>query len=186
MGHAKIYSVIIAGNILGMATVAGFWIHLLGLLLLGLLNLGWVPPALAVSPAEGVSAEVNLDLETKNFAGQVLIDQRFTKLELEGANFAGADLRGTVFNSTDLTGANLRGINFENGMAYHTILRRADLSDAILVNTFLLQSRFDDAIVTNADFKDAVLDLQEKIKLCKTASGRNPVTGRDTRKSLGC
>ena len=147
---------------------------------------GWALPAFAVSPAEGIDSDLNLNLETKDFSGQVLLDRRFTKLELGGANFENADLRGTVFNSTDLTGANLRGINFENGMAYHAILREADLSDAILVNTFLLQSRFDNANVTNADFKDAVLDLQEKLKLCKTASGQNPVTGRETRKTLGC
>ena len=142
-------------------------------------------PAAALSPAEGLGAD-ELNLETKDFSGQILLDKRFTKLKLDGANFAGADLRGTVFNGTDLTGANLSQINFENGMAYHTILRNADLSGAVLVNSFLLQSRFDNAIVTDADFSDAVLDLAEKLKLCKTAQGKNPVTGKDTRRSLGC
>ncbi|MFZ9739245.1 MAG: pentapeptide repeat-containing protein [Prochlorotrichaceae cyanobacterium] len=146
----------------------------------------WTLPALAISPAEGIDSDLRLNLVTKDFSGQVLIDRRFTKVELGGANFEQADLRGTVFNGTDLTGANLHAINFENGMAYHTVLRNADLSDAILVNTFLLQSQFDGANVTNADFKDSVLDLQEQIKLCKTATGKNPITGRDTRKTLGC
>lgn len=152
----------------------------------GLLVWGFTLPAFAISPAEVMDSDITLNLETKDFSGQVLLDRRFTKLELGGANFENADLRGTVFNSTDLTGANLHGINFENGMAYHTILRKVDLSDAILVNTFLLQSRFDGADVTNADFKDAVLDLQETLKLCQTASGKNSVTGRETRKTLGC
>ena len=42
------------------------------------------------------------------------------------------------------------------------------------------------ANVTNADFTDALLDKLQQEGLCKTATGRNPVTGADTRKSLGC
>ena len=156
-----------------------------GLILTLLISLIQMLPVGALSPAEGLGAD-DIDLETKDFSGQVLLDKRFTKLKLDGANFAGADLRGTVFNGTDLTGANLQNINFENGMAYHTVLRNADLSGAVLTNSFLLQSRFDNAIVTDADFTDAVLDLGEKLKLCQTAKGRNPITGKDTRRSLGC
>lgn len=50
----------------------------------------------------------------------------------------------------------------------------------------LLRSDLHGADVTNADFSDALLDKLQQQDLCKTASGRNPVTGVDTRKSLGC
>ena len=42
------------------------------------------------------------------------------------------------------------------------------------------------AVVENADFSEALLDKRQVEALCKYAAGKNPVTGADTRKSLGC
>jgi uncharacterized protein YjbI with pentapeptide repeats len=47
-------------------------------------------------------------------------------------------------------------------------------------------SSFSGAIVTDADFTDALLDRVDQRALCREASGTNPVTGADTRLSLGC
>jgi len=145
-----------------------------------------VEPTYALSAPDGLIQDLGVDLDGKNFSGLTLQDKRFTKLDLEEANFQGADLTGSVFNGSDLMGANLQAVNFAFGIAYHSDFRKADFSNALMIGSYLLQSQFDGAIVTNADFTDAVLDYGQQLKLCATASGTNPVTGADTRRSLGC
>ena len=66
------------------------------------------------------------------------------------------------------------------------VLNEADLSDALLVRVVLTRSDLSSAKIDGADFSDAVIDLPQKQALCKYAAGTNPVTGVDTRKSLGC
>jgi uncharacterized protein YjbI with pentapeptide repeats len=163
--------------------LATLWLSILGLWFLGLGD-----PAYALSPPDGLIQDLGdgVDLANKNFSGLVLQDKRFTKLDLEGANFQKTDLRGTVFNGTDASYGNFGGADFSYGMAYHSVFRGADFTDAVLTGAYLLQSQFDGAIVTNADFTEAVLDLDQQRKLCKTASGTNPITGANTRFSLGC
>jgi uncharacterized protein YjbI with pentapeptide repeats len=91
-----------------------------------------------------------------------------------------------VFESSTLIRANLQGVNFSDGIAYLTDLSGADLSNAVLTSAILLKSIFKGATVTGADFSFAMLDRDQALQLCKTASGTNPVTGVDTRESLGC
>jgi uncharacterized protein YjbI with pentapeptide repeats len=66
----------------------------------------------------------------------------------------------------DMSGTNLRG--------------------ALLVSAIASGGSFSRADVTDADFTDALLDRVDQRLLCATASGTNPITGADTRASLGC
>jgi uncharacterized protein YjbI with pentapeptide repeats len=91
-----------------------------------------------------------------------------------------------VFNGSALNNANFHGANFSDGIAYITDFAGADLSDAIFDSAMMLKSNFRGATVTGADFSFALIDRDQVVALCETAHGSNPVTGVDTRDSLGC
>jgi len=158
---------------------------LLSFLLSVLILLAGANPVFAASSA-AIRAYDDVKAEVKNYAGQNLVRSEFGDSNLQGANFEGADLRGAVFNGAKLANANLHNVDFSDGIAYITDFGNADLTNAILNSAMLLKSSFKGAIVTGADFSDAAIDRAQVLELCKTASGTNPVTGMDTRESLGC
>jgi uncharacterized protein YjbI with pentapeptide repeats len=61
-----------------------------------------------------------------------------------------------------------------------------NLRGAILSGVIASGSSFAGADITDADFSGALLDRSDQVRLCRSASGRNPVTGVDTRESLEC
>ncbi|ELS33767.1 MULTISPECIES: pentapeptide repeat-containing protein [Pseudanabaena] len=122
----------------------------------------------------------------EDFSGKNLIRAEFTSVTLKNANFTNADLRGAIFNGVLLDGANLHGSDFSSGIAYISRFKNVDLSDAVLNDTNMLRSTFDNVEVTGADFTNALLDIQQLKKLCINASGTNSKTGVSTRESLGC
>jgi uncharacterized protein YjbI with pentapeptide repeats len=158
---------------------------LFGFFLCTLLLFAGSAPSHAASSA-AIRAFDDVKPEAQDFSGQKLVQSEFGDANFAGANFDGADLRGAVFNGAKLTNANLHGVDFSDGIAYITDFANADLTDAILNSAMLLKSSFKGATVTGADFSDAAIDRAQVIALCKTASGTNPVTGVDTRDSLGC
>ena len=66
------------------------------------------------------------------------------------------------------------------------MLTGTDLSDAILEGAFAFNTRFKDVAISGADFTDVPMRGDQLKSLCAVASGTNPITGRDTRTSLGC
>jgi uncharacterized protein YjbI with pentapeptide repeats len=118
--------------------------------------------------------------------GRNLQQQEFLKANLEGYDFSGTDLRGAVFNTTNLQGANLHAADLEDAVAFATRFDQADLTDAVLRNAMLMNSKFTGAAIDGADFTDAVLDLPQQKALCGRANGTNARTGVATRDSLNC
>ncbi|ERN42611.1 putative low-complexity protein [Rubidibacter lacunae KORDI 51-2] len=143
-----------------------------------------IPAGAATSTA--VRSFNDAKVETKDYAGQSLIEVEFSGADLEDANFSDADLRGAVFTGSSLKNADFSGANFAYGIGYLTSFKGTDFSNAILTEAMLLRSTFDDAKIEGADFSDAVLDRTEVKKLCAIASGVNPTTGVNTRASLLC
>jgi uncharacterized protein YjbI with pentapeptide repeats len=142
-------------------------------------------PVIAASSA-AIRAFDDVQADTKNYAGQDLVKAEFANARLINANFSGANLRGAVFNGSVLTNANLHSVDFSDGIAYLSNLSGVDLTDAILTSAMMLKSNFKGAKVDGADFSFALLDRDQVLELCKTANGVNPLTGVDTRESLGC
>ena len=121
-----------------------------------------------------------------DYSNKTLQRGEFYSVQLDDSNFSNSDLRGTVFNNVSMNNANFHGVNFTYGIAYLTDFTDADLSDAIMAETMMLNSRFTRADITGTDFTEAIIDPLEVKKLCTYASGVNSQTGVDTRDSLGC
>ncbi|NEO92296.1 MAG: pentapeptide repeat-containing protein [Moorea sp. SIO3G5] len=64
--------------------------------------------------------------------------------------------------------------------------KKADLTDAVFEDAFMSKSKFKGADITGADFTFAILDYNQDRKLCKKASGKNTITGVETKDSLFC
>lgn len=151
------------------------------ILLLVTLAGGW----LDALPA--AAADYNREfLVGKDFSGQALTEDSFTKANLRNANFNGSDLQGVSFFGANLEDANLEGANLSNATLDSARFVNTNLKNAVLEGAFAFNTKFNGAQIEGADFTDVLLrdDMQEI--LCASAKGTNPTTGRDTRESLGC
>ncbi|MEX1317340.1 MAG: pentapeptide repeat-containing protein [Synechococcaceae cyanobacterium] len=146
---------------------------------------------LAVAPAGTPPAAAAVDV-----AKQVLIGADYSGQDLRGATFNLTNLRDADLSGSDLQGASLFGAKLQDADLSDTNLREAtldsavfngtDLTNAVLEDAFAFNTRFENVTIDGADFTNVPLRGDARKVLCAAARGTNPVTGRDTRASLGC
>jgi hypothetical protein len=126
------------------------------------------------------------DLKYSKHANENFRRGNFTSADMRYADFSGSNFVGAYLEKAVAAGTNFEGADFTDTLMDRMVLNEANLNNALLVRAVLTRSDLGNAKIEGADFSDSVLDLPQKQELCKYARGVNPVTGMETRKSLGC
>ena len=131
-----------------------------------------------------------------DYAKQVLIGHDFAGADLKGvtfnltnlreADFHGADLRGASLFGAKLQDADLSGADLSDATLDSAVLDGTDLHNAVLENAFAFNTKFNRVLIDGADFTNVPFRGDVLKTLCASASGSNPVTGRQTRDTLEC
>ena len=125
-------------------------------------------------------------LQGADFSERSLQGYQFNESDLRNTSFINADAQGVSFFAANMKEANLTGANLSYSTLDNARLDKANLTNAVIQGSFAYGTSFNNVIIEGADFTDVDLRLPVRLKLCLSAKGQNPVTGRMTRETLEC
>jgi uncharacterized protein YjbI with pentapeptide repeats len=144
--------------------------------------------ALVFANAKPVFADVYVKafLAGADFSERSLQGYQFNESDLRNTSFVNADAKGVSFFAANMKESNLTGADLSYSTLDNVRLDKANLTNAIIQGAFAYGTSFNNVIIEGADFTDVDLRPAIRQKLCKLASGQNPVTGKLTKETLEC
>lgn len=161
--------------------------RLLSFLLIIAIAIAWV--LFAATPAIAQENTVNYtysEIREQDFSHKNLVGGVFAAADARGASFEGSDVSNSILTKGIFINTNLKDANFTSSLMDRVSFENSDLTNAIFQDAVATSTIFAGATITGADFTGAILDRYQIYLMCKRAEGINPVTGVETRYSLGC
>ncbi len=161
--------------------------RLLSGLIIVALAIVWV--LLSAHPAIAQDNAVNYtysEIREQDFSHKNLVGGVFAAADARGSNFEGSDVSNSILTKGIFINTNLKDSNFTSSLMDRVSFENSDLTNAIFQDAVATSTIFEGATITGADFSGAILDRYQIYLMCQRAEGINPVTGVETRYSLGC